>query len=69
MKKIHEANDKKLEEEKSKKYSSENLFKKKNTIMSSQTENEKSKEMSIEVYKESFIKKLIKKIKSFFKIL
>ncbi len=69
MKKFHEANEKKLEEEKQKKFTTDNLFKKKDTVLDSQTENEKSQEVFMEKYKEGFFKRIIKKIKSFFKII
>lgn len=69
MKKIYKDNEKKHEEAIKEKYNADSLFKKKDTIINSQIKDEKPKEVFMEVYKESFVKKIIKKIKSFFNIL
>lgn len=64
MEKLHEINEKKLEEEKSKKYNSNNLFKQDEKIVDEPIEN---KTESLVEQKENFFSKIIKAIKSFFK--
>lgn len=60
MEQIHKYNEQKSEQEKKKKYLDQDLFKEKRT-----TENKVNKE--IIAYKESFITRIIKKIKKLFK--
>ena len=67
MQKLHELNERKLEEEKAKQYSAEDIFKKNKIEEERKEEKEQAKENSLVVYKESFFTKIINKIKSFFK--
>jgi len=67
MKQIHELNERKAEEEKSKQYSIEDLFKKSKVEEEKKEKKEQIQENSLIVYKESFFTKMINKIKNFFK--
>ena len=66
MQQLHEANEKKMEEAKIKKYSAEDLFKKNKSQQEEPKEIEKEQEMSLVEYKENFFLKLISRIKNFF---
>lgn len=65
MKQIHEFNEKKLEEEKNIKYSTENIFKNKSKQNLNEINNTHNNQL-IE-YKESLFKRILNKLKSFFK--
>lgn len=67
MQQIHELNERKVEEEKLKKYSTEDLFKKSKSEQEKKEETEQIQENSLVIYKESFFTKMINKIKNFFK--
>ena len=66
MQQIHELNEKKLEEIKAEKYSTEDLFKKNKPQQENTKETEHKQELSLVEYKESFFTKLINRIKKFF---
>ena len=67
MEEIHENNEKKLEEEKAKKYSVDDLFKNKKTIQEEVEQKTNLQEESLIEYNENFLKKLFNKIMNFFK--
>ncbi len=64
MQEIHEFNEKKAEEAKSEKYGVEDLFKKKQENIEPKVD---IQEQSLVEYKETFFKRLLNKIKNFFK--
>lgn len=68
MQQVYKLNEKKLEEAKSKKYSTEELFKKNKLQKEDLKEIELVKNQALVEYKESFFKKIINKMKSFFRI-
>lgn len=68
MEKLYESNERKLEEEKAKQYSVDDIFKRK-SIEKEQIQNiEEKQENALVVYKENFFKKIFTKIKNFFKL-
>ena len=66
MQKLHELNERKLEEEKANQYSADDLFKKSNLKEEKKQYEEQTKQYALVVYKESFFKKMINRIKSLF---
>lgn len=67
MQQIHELNDRKLEQKKAEMYSTDDLFKRNIAEQEEIIETETKQEMSLVEYKESFLTKIINKIKNFFK--
>lgn len=63
MKQIYELNEKKMEQQQVEKHKVDDIFKKRET---QQQEKEQIQEQSLVEYKESFLKKIINKIKKFF---
>jgi len=66
MQRLHELNEKKLEEAKAEEYSVDDLFKNKKLQQEEAKEAEQKQELSLVEYKESFFKKLINRIKNLF---
>lgn len=67
MQQIYELNDRKLEQKKAEMYSTDDLFKRNIAEQEEIIETETKQEMSLVEYKESFLTKIINKIKNFFK--
>jgi len=67
MQEINALKERKLEEEKAKQYSADDIFKKTKLEEDKEEEIEQIQENSLVVYKESFFTKMINKIKNFFK--
>lgn len=67
MQQIHELNEINAEEKKAKQYSADDLFKKRKSEEEKKEDIEQIEQTSLVVYKESFLIKMINKIKSFFK--
>lgn len=65
MQQIHELNERKMEEEKLKKYYTDDLFKK-SKLEEKKEDIEQIQQSSLVIHKESFFKKIINKIKRFF---
>ena len=68
MEKMYESNEIKLEEEKAKDYSIDNIVKRKSIEKEKIQNIEEIKENKLVIYKENFFTKIFKKIKNFFKI-
>ena len=66
MQQLHELNEKKLEEAKVEKYGVEDLFKRNKPQQEEIKETEQIQEQALVKYKESFLTKVISKIKNFF---
>ena len=65
MEQIHMFNEKKLEEEKSKKYNKDDLFNKKKSLQIEEKQTQINEQILVP-YKETFFKRIIKKIKKIF---
>lgn len=67
MEKLYESNERKLEEEKAKQYSVDDIFKRKLIEKEQIPNTEETQENALVVYKENFFKKIFTKIKKIFK--
>ena len=68
MEKMYESNERKLEEEKAKQYSVDDIFKRKSIEKEQIINTEETQENALVVYKENFFKKIFTKIKNFFNL-